>query len=273
MRTDAPPLSSRATAGKMHALGGVPIAMVKRSKPLPAPFGRTRTRLVHPDGAGLVLDRLGDPALLRTARWVRAKDRKRFEGFHARAPLTMQLLDDAVESYCDHLSVRSLTCALFGIGLVVGCHLRDRAENGEPITRSVGFDDALEQLDSAEVLGLLTQCEWPRDITHAFAITHQLVKVAPKLGDRLLLIFELAHSLPSLRRDAVLHFHFLLGMIGAGVGSPDPQWDHPTSWSFRLDAELETVIGDRAEEFEEYFSPLQCDLDEDFDERLHRDDF
>lgn len=241
--------------------------MVKRNKPLPAPVARVLTRIMPADGGQLILARLGDQALIRTARWIRAKDREPFDGFHVRAPLLMQRLDDAVKEPFRCWDGRFLTRALFAIGLVVGCHLRDQAEGEEPTTRCVGFEAALDQLDTSATLNLLTASCWPDDLTPCLTLIDTLARRCPPLGDRMLLVYELAHSLPGQRRDTALHFHFLLGLIGAGIGVPDPLWDHPESWSYSIPRiSFETLMEDRILEYEEYHSKLPTDLDEDFDD-------
>jgi hypothetical protein len=204
-------------------------------------------------------------------RWIRAKDREPFDGFHIRAPLLMQRLDDGINLPDRPVTGRYMTRALFGIGLVIGCHLRDKAEGVEPTTRCVGFEDALDQLDTITTLQILEESEWPHNLGPVLEIVERLARRCPPLGDRMLLVYELAHSLPGHRRDTALHFHFLLGLLGAGVGVPDPLWDQPETWSFHhVDLEENQPEEDRVVEYEEYYSRFATDLDEDFDDFLDR---
>lgn len=194
---------------------------------VPQPLQRVHSRLLQRDAIQMLRERIGPRALFSIATWMARPPRAK-QSLMAYAPVTAVVLrhihavaSGETENFGAILRTSRLaTEALFGIGLIAGCHIRDEAEFDSPMPCSISWVTALEALESTSLRHALWSIGLPNDTTAVATLVEAVGRRIPILGLRLIGSLELSHGVGI---DEELKFPeapFLLGLAGAGITLP-----------------------------------------------------
>ena len=194
---------------------------------LPLPLQRVHTRLLQRDAIQMLGERISSVPQVAITSWIRQSPARQ-QRLSTLAPVTTTLLTQIYEqANLERFGApgspriqRRAAEVLFGVGLVAGCQIRDKAEVGSPMPTAVNWISALEELESSSMRQSLWSIGLPHDLTAITSLVHVVGKRLPMLDLRLLSTAEMCYSRRSAPEDGFPEALFLLGLIGAGIGLP-----------------------------------------------------
>jgi hypothetical protein len=197
---------------------------------VPPPLLRVQTRLLSKDALGLMLERTDIDAVVACAKWQATFRPACTTALNRCAPAMANLLHMCFASSRskDGASELSLAQTMFGIGLVVGCQLRDRAESGQATICSISFDNALRQLESSEVRHSLWAVGLPDDDRALSRMVRNALESLPSLRRRLMCRSKMAFHRTYRHHQESGELLFFTGLLAAGI-DPPTSLAHPPS--------------------------------------------
>ena len=191
---------------------------------VPPPLLRVQTRLLSKDALGLMLERTDIDAIVACANWQATLRPVCSTALDRCAPVMANLLHMCFASSRskDGASALSVARTMFGIGLVVGCLFRDRAESGQAMTCSISFENAVRQLECSEVRQSLWALGLPDDAKAVSRMARNALERLPSVKRRLMLGVELAFDRQNRRREEAAELSFFTGLLAAGIDPPKP---------------------------------------------------
>jgi hypothetical protein len=194
---------------------------------VPQPLQRVHTRLLQRDSIRMLSDRIQPQALLSIANWL-ARSARRGVGLEYLAPVMADLIHRVHMVACEqtvgfpptgrrHPIARE---ALFGVGLVVGCQLRDEAEADSPMPCTIRWTSALAAMESTTIRQALWSIGLPDDLLAVATLALDARRRSPGLTLR---PHVASGHAGEVWREAERRFPeapFLLGLAGAGITLP-----------------------------------------------------